>query len=63
MLLCATYQALLDAALYYDIRAGVYQVVILSIEAFTDTSRLLPIIESPQPAKNHRQAVAIDEVH
>ncbi|KAG9078436.1 hypothetical protein FRC06_008368, partial [Ceratobasidium sp. 370] len=46
-----------------DIRAGHYQVIISSIEAFTDTSRLLPIIKSPHLAQRHRQAIVLDEAH
>ncbi|KAG8689535.1 hypothetical protein FRC09_012390 [Ceratobasidium sp. 395] len=46
-----------------EIRAGKFQVIISSIEAFTDTSRLLPIIKSPRLAQQHKQVVVVDEAH
>jgi ATP-dependent DNA helicase RecQ len=38
-------------------------VIISSIEAFTDPSRLLPIIKSSCLAQQHKQAVVVDEAH
>ncbi|KAG8776895.1 hypothetical protein FRC12_000635 [Ceratobasidium sp. 428] len=51
------------SGLYREIRAGKFQVIISSIEAFTDTSRLLPIIKSPRLAQQHKQVVVVDEAH
>jgi superfamily II DNA helicase RecQ len=45
-----------------EIEQGDFQIVISSIEAFTDTSRLLPAVKSPKLA--HRpQLVVVDEAH
>ncbi|KAG9088671.1 hypothetical protein FRC06_001930, partial [Ceratobasidium sp. 370] len=51
------------SGVYKDIRDGKYQVIISSIEAFTDTSRLLPIIKSARLARLHKQVVVVDEAH
>ncbi|CUA69899.1 hypothetical protein RSOLAG22IIIB_08739 [Rhizoctonia solani] len=47
--------------LYKDIHARRYQVIISSVEAFTDTTRLLPVVKSPSLAKRGRQLVILDE--
>ncbi|KAG8704537.1 hypothetical protein FRC11_009783 [Ceratobasidium sp. 423] len=46
-----------------DILAGKFQIIISSIEAFTDTTRLLPIVKSPEFAALGPQCFIIDEVH
>ncbi|QRV74649.1 DEAD/DEAH box helicase [Ceratobasidium sp. AG-Ba] len=49
--------------LYRDVLAGKYQVVILSIEAFTNTTRLLPTVKSPELASRGSQLLVVDEAH
>ncbi|KAG8707416.1 hypothetical protein FRC11_007459 [Ceratobasidium sp. 423] len=49
--------------LYKDIKNGRYQIIILSIEAFLDPTRLLPIVKSPELATRGPQMVIIDEAH
>ncbi|KAG9081476.1 hypothetical protein FS749_007630, partial [Ceratobasidium sp. UAMH 11750] len=51
------------SGIYKDICDSKYQVIILWIEAFTDTSQLLPIIKSTQLAQLHKQVVVVDEAH
>ncbi|KDN42564.1 hypothetical protein RSAG8_06707, partial [Rhizoctonia solani AG-8 WAC10335] len=46
-----------------DILRGEFQIVLSSIEAFTDTTRLLPIIKSPELAALGPQRFVIDEAH
>ncbi|CUA68278.1 hypothetical protein RSOLAG22IIIB_13672 [Rhizoctonia solani] len=46
-----------------DILRGEFQIIISSIEAFTDTTRLLPIVKSPKLAVLGPQRVVIDEAH
>ncbi|KAF8593161.1 P-loop containing nucleoside triphosphate hydrolase protein, partial [Ceratobasidium sp. AG-I] len=46
-----------------DILSGKFQVVISSIEAFTDTTRLLPVVKSPELASRGRQQFIADEAH
>ncbi|KAG8741975.1 hypothetical protein FRC11_014560 [Ceratobasidium sp. 423] len=46
-----------------DILAGKFQIIISSIEAFTDTTRLLPIVKSPELAALGPQCFIIDEAH
>ncbi|KEP45708.1 DEAD/DEAH-box helicase [Rhizoctonia solani 123E] len=49
--------------LYKEILQGKYQVVISSIEAFLDTTRLLPAVKSTELAKTRTQTVVLDEAH
>ncbi|KAG8725671.1 hypothetical protein FRC12_024139, partial [Ceratobasidium sp. 428] len=51
------------SGIYKDILAGKYQVVISSIEAFTDTTRLLPIIQSEELARQRKHVAIMDEAH
>ncbi|KAG8735282.1 ATP-dependent DNA helicase sgs1, partial [Ceratobasidium sp. 423] len=46
-----------------DILAGKFQIIISSIEAFTDTTHVLPIVKSPELAALSLQCFIIDEVH
>ncbi|EUC55153.1 DEAD/DEAH-box helicase, partial [Rhizoctonia solani AG-3 Rhs1AP] len=49
--------------LYKDIKNGKHQIIISSIEAFLDPTRLLPIVKSPELAALGPQLVIIDEAH
>ncbi|KAG8687594.1 hypothetical protein FRC11_006937 [Ceratobasidium sp. 423] len=49
--------------LFKDIKKGRYQIIISSIEAFLDPTRLLPIVKSPELATLGPQMVVIDEAH
>ncbi|KAF8593813.1 P-loop containing nucleoside triphosphate hydrolase protein, partial [Ceratobasidium sp. AG-I] len=44
-------------------KAWKFQVVISSIEAFTDTTRLLPTVKSPELARRGNQQLVADEAH
>ncbi|KAG8682970.1 hypothetical protein FRC11_014130, partial [Ceratobasidium sp. 423] len=49
--------------LHKEILRGEYQVVISSIEAFLDTTRLLPAVKSTDLAKSRKMMVVVDEAH
>ncbi|KDN34528.1 hypothetical protein RSAG8_12374, partial [Rhizoctonia solani AG-8 WAC10335] len=49
--------------LYKDIKNGKYQVIISSIEAFLDTTRLFPAVLSPELASLGDQLLVLDEAH
>ncbi|KAG8732695.1 hypothetical protein FRC10_000752 [Ceratobasidium sp. 414] len=49
--------------LYKDALEGRYQVIISSIEVFTDTTRLLPVVKSVELASRGPQQLVLDEVH
>ncbi|KDN33969.1 hypothetical protein RSAG8_12940, partial [Rhizoctonia solani AG-8 WAC10335] len=49
--------------LYKEIKNGKYQIIISSIEAFSDPTRLLPVIKFPELAALGPQMLIIEEAH
>ncbi|KAJ1308204.1 hypothetical protein OPQ81_003919 [Rhizoctonia solani] len=50
-------------SLFKDIKNGRYLIIISSIEAFLDPTRLLPIVKSPKLAAKSLKVVVIDEAY